>query len=133
MKGKISFLAGMALGYVLGSRAGRGSYEKITASLKGLAAKDSVQNAVAAVQKKVTTEAGEAVNKLVHRVLPSQSAGPDPKCGNNGSKAGSFEGRPLDTGPEVSDEFPDDALPGGEGQLWDERNPSNGHLPSSSE
>lgn len=131
MKGKTTFLAGMALGYVLGSRSGRSSYEKLSASMKDLLAQDSVQNVVESVKEKATTEAADGVHKLVNHVLPSKSAAPDPQH-NLGTKTGLSGGKPLDIGPEVSDEFPDDALPGGEGQLWSTQDPAGGHLPSPS-
>ncbi|MFC8302718.1 YtxH domain-containing protein [Specibacter sp. NPDC057265] len=133
MKAKLSFLAGAALGYVLGTRAGRESYEKIKASAQQAWSKDAVQDTVATVQDTVKTQAGEVVHKLVQQVLPGEKSDtPDAEAG--GAEQGSTEpsspnsktpssenglygsgGNPLDIVPEVSDEFPDAGL-GGEGQ-----------------
>lgn len=132
MKAKLSFLAGAALGYVLGTRAGRESYEKIKASAQQAWSKDAVQDTVATVQDTVKTQAGEVVHKLVQQVLPGEKSdtpdadsdtpaeGSEPSSPN--SKTPSSEnglygsgGNPLDIVPEVSDEFPDAGL-GGEGQ-----------------
>lgn len=131
MKAKLTFIAGMAFGYVLGSRAGRESYEKIKASAKAAWAKDAVQETVTAVQESVKDQAGDAINKLVHHVTPADTAGADSDHLAPGAPSVRRGNSPLDTVPEVSDEFPDAALPGGEGQQWKERNPSGGLPPKS--
>lgn len=121
MKFKLTFLAGLAAGYVLGTRAGRGNYEKIESSAKELWNKDQVQDAVSTIQESVKDQAGEAVHKLVEQVVPAPKQDQaraantlDSVSDPNSTTAAT----PMDIVPEVSDEFPDAALNGGEGQNW---------------
>ena len=132
MKAKLSFLTGAALGYVLGTRAGRESYEKIKSSAKAAWSKDAVQETVATVQDTVKTQAGEVVHKLVQQVHPSDSADSSDasdsseSAGKNTSLPSDMPdsetslygegGNPLDIVAEVSDEFPDAGLANGEDQ-----------------
>ncbi len=135
MKAKLTFLTGAALGYVLGTRAGRESYEKIKSSAKAAWSKDAVQETVATVQDTVKTQAGEVVHKLVQQVHPSDSSdssdasntsdSPE-SAGKNTSLTSDMPdsetslygegGNPLDIVPEVSDEFPDAGLAQDAGQ-----------------
>lgn len=121
MKTKLTSLAGMAVGYVLGTRAGRGSYEKIKASAKEFWAKDAVQDTVGTVQDAIKEHAGDAVHKLVQQVAPSHGGKPESGEHSPEMAADPSDGNPMDIAPEVSDEFPDTALPGGEGSQWRER------------
>lgn len=50
MKGKLVFAAGAAVGYVLGTRAGRARYEQIRVSAQKLWSSDPVQKGVSQVQ-----------------------------------------------------------------------------------
>jgi hypothetical protein len=59
MKGKILFLAGLGIGYVLGTRAGREQYEKIKASAARLWGDPRVQKQVDAVEGFVKDKAPE--------------------------------------------------------------------------
>jgi len=70
MKGKILFGAGIAAGYVLGSRSGRAAYEKLKARAAGLwesqPVQDKVTAATAAVKEKapeVSEQFGEAARR----------------------------------------------------------------------
>lgn len=131
MKAKLSFLTGAALGYVLGTRAGRESYEKIKSSAKAAWSKDAVQDTVATVQDTVKTQASEVVHKLVQQVHPSDSSDNSDTLdksdteGTSGSKSDTPDvekalygegGNPLDIVSEVSDEFPDAGLTHGADQ-----------------
>lgn len=124
MKAKLTFLAGLAAGYVLGTRAGRGSYEKIKASAKSIWDKDAVQETVTTVQHAIKDQAGEAAHKLVqqakhtHKPTPDASTPAGTGSGHQEAESGLPGGKPLDTTSKVSDEFPDAALTGGEGQNW---------------
>ncbi|WP_052135883.1 hypothetical protein [Arthrobacter sp. PAMC 25486] len=127
MKAKLSFLLGAAAGYILGARAGRSSYERIKASAKSAWAAEPIQETVAAVQDKFKKQTGSAVHKLVDQVIPSaksDTAGGTPADGPNSTGAS-----PLDIVPEVSDEFPDAALDGGESQHWREKHRSRRDQP----
>lgn len=127
MKAKLSFLAGAALGFVLGSRAGRENYDRLKASARSVWAHDSVQDTRALVQGFIQAQAGENVNKLLQQILPngkSKTGAPhaatSPRTGSDERKdldQPLGDGR-LDLAPEASDEFPDEALQGGEGQQW---------------
>lgn len=121
MKSKLTFVIGMGVGYVLGARAGRSSYEKIKTSAKTLWNKDQVQQTVINLQEGIKGQAGHAVHSLVEQVLPtshspSQSGPSNPEIGENSTT--SQEATPPDIVPEISDEFPDAALDGDEAEKW---------------
>lgn len=63
MKGKLGFVAGAAVGYVLGTRAGRKSYESLKSRVKSLWHTDQVQDAVANVESEIKDVAGGMVEK----------------------------------------------------------------------
>ncbi|MDN4643723.1 hypothetical protein [Arthrobacter sp. PsM3] len=70
MKGKLLFGAGIAAGYVLGSRSGRAAYEKLKARAAALWESQPVQDRVAAATDaakvkapEVTEQLGEAVRR----------------------------------------------------------------------
>lgn len=129
MKAKLTFLIGAGLGYVLGTRAGRDSYEKIKTSAQQAWSKDAVQETVATVQDTVKAQAGEVVHKLVQQVRPhdnpdesgsdattsGETSSPNSKTPSSENELYGSGGNPLDIVPEVSDEFPDSGLHG-EGQ-----------------
>lgn len=54
MRGKMSFLLGVAVGYVLGSRAGRERYEQIVRAAERVKANPTVQEAAGMVQAQTT-------------------------------------------------------------------------------
>lgn len=49
MKARLAFVAGLAAGYVLGTKAGRESYENIKRSVKSMLATEPAHEAVTAV------------------------------------------------------------------------------------
>jgi len=59
MKGKLAFVLGAAVGYVLGSRAGRERYEQLKRSAEQLWETDSVQRGVKVVQDAVDVRVGD--------------------------------------------------------------------------
>ncbi|MBG6215916.1 hypothetical protein IWX75_000353 [Arthrobacter sp. CAN_A6] len=78
MKNKLVFTAGMAAGYVLGSRAGRGSYEKIKTKATELWNNPTVQEKVSSTTESVKTKAPAMQEKLtgaLKRDKPSDSSG----------------------------------------------------------
>lgn len=62
MKGKILFIAGLGVGYVLGTRAGRERYEQIKAAARGLWNAPVVQRQVDTVQGFVKEKAPDVVD-----------------------------------------------------------------------
>ncbi|MFD3448568.1 YtxH domain-containing protein [Microbacteriaceae bacterium 4G12] len=85
MRGKLVFATGAAIGYVLGARAGRRSYEKIAARASALWNDEKVQKTVSdaqsfvkekapVVQQKVTETAKGAVGKVTGKGSSSGSS-----------------------------------------------------------
>lgn len=104
MKAKLAFVAGLGAGYVLGTRAGRGSYESIKRSVKSMWHTDAVQETVATVAKTVKDEAADVAEQLGRKV---KNAVP--------------HGKPTDeavTHPATADVDSDPALTDEEGQDW---------------
>ena len=64
MKGKLLFGAGIAAGYVLGSRSGRAAYEKLKARASALWESQPVQDKVAAATDAVKEKAPEVSEQL---------------------------------------------------------------------
>ncbi|WP_418956911.1 YtxH domain-containing protein [Streptomyces tritici] len=64
MRYKLTFVAGLALGYVLGSRAGRERYEEMKKSAQALAANPAVRNAC----ESAATTGRQAAGKAYHAV-----------------------------------------------------------------
>ena len=85
MRGKLVFVTGAAIGYVLGARAGRRSYEKIAARASAIWNDEKVQRTVSdaqsfvkekapAVQQKVTETAKGAVGKVTGKAQGSSES-----------------------------------------------------------
>ena len=64
MKGKLLFGAGIAAGYVLGSRSGRAAYEKLKARASALWESQPVQDKVTAAAEAVKEKAPEVTEQL---------------------------------------------------------------------
>jgi hypothetical protein len=62
-----SFLLGIAIGYVLGTRAGRERYEDIVALARRVAGSQTVQSTAGVVQAQVHQLAEQAKNRISHR------------------------------------------------------------------
>ena len=80
---KIRFLTGAALGYVLGTRAGRERYEQIMSSLQELTDSDLARQ----IKGEVTKRTGSSESTTSGMATPPVVVGPGPD-GNTGTKAG---------------------------------------------
>jgi hypothetical protein len=108
MKNRIVFVAGVAVGYVLGARAGRGSYEKLKANANELWNNPKIQETVSETTgalknrlPEVQEKAAEAVKKAQETVagrVRSADKGSTPGTGN-GAPADQGVGAPGATGP----------------------------------
>lgn len=86
MKAKLLFVAGLATGYVVGSRAGRSAYTALTESFRSARRSDAVQSAVGMV-KQVAQERVPALSAAVSTaaattasVAEAVSTAPDPEA-----------------------------------------------------
>ncbi|WP_049822084.1 hypothetical protein [Arthrobacter sp. H41] len=91
MKNKLVFTAGMAAGYVLGSRAGRGSYEKIKTKATELWNDPKVQEKVSSTTESVRTKAPAVQEKLTGALKRDKSS----DSSGSGSGSGSASGSPT--------------------------------------
>ena len=91
MKGKILFVAGAAVGYVLGARAGRGAYVKIKSQAESLWENPSVQKTVHQAEDFVKENAPVVGKRL-------QGA-----AGDAASKAKSVASKASDKADDVAD------------------------------
>ena len=64
---KLWFLAGIGIGFVLGSRAGRAPYERLRQNAQDLSARPEVKDTVASVTDSVTQVKDQVVAKALHR------------------------------------------------------------------
>ncbi len=74
MKGKFLFGTGMAAGYVLGTRSGRASYEKLKTRAEALWSSKPVQDKVAAASEAVKEKAPELTDQLAEAARRAGSA-----------------------------------------------------------
>ena len=65
---KLGFLAGAAVGYVLGAKAGRERYEQIRSTAQKLANHPTVQQAKTGVQDQASRLYGSTKDKISHKV-----------------------------------------------------------------
>ncbi|MEV7523295.1 YtxH domain-containing protein [Streptomyces sp. NPDC091371] len=78
MRYKVTFVVGLALGYVLGTRAGRERYEQLKKSARELAQNPAVRNAAETVGHTGRVYAGKAyavVSEKVGDAVPDALAG----------------------------------------------------------
>ena len=61
---KLAFIAGIAVGYILGARAGRKRYEQIRTAAKGLWETDSVQRGVHQAQEFAKERVGDVADSM---------------------------------------------------------------------
>ncbi len=64
---KLWFLAGIGIGFVLGSRAGLAPYERLRQNAQDLSARPEVKDTVASVTGSVTQVKDQVVAKALHR------------------------------------------------------------------
>jgi hypothetical protein len=88
MAGKISFLAGVGVGYVLGTRSGRGRYEQIAGKARELWDDPRVQEKAEQAQQVVTDKAGEAASKAASMVSEKVGSGGAGSSGSHVSSGG---------------------------------------------
>jgi hypothetical protein len=93
---KLTLLAGVGIGYVLGTRAGRERYEQIRSSVKKLASNPTVQSAAGKAQDTVTTQTSAAASAVAGKVSDKMSG----SGGTGGTSATSSgfsgaDGQPL--------------------------------------
>ena len=99
MPSKVTFFAGFATGYVLGSRAGRERYEQIRRAAKAFAGNPTVQRATSSLQQQAgdalstaRDKAAGAVSDRLHDKRPGwlgSSTGTTPAVGEPSWAAGS--------------------------------------------
>lgn len=70
-----SFLLGITIGYVLGTRAGRERYEDIVAAARRVAGSQTVQSTAGVVQAQLHGLAGQAKQRLHRTGIPIAANG----------------------------------------------------------
>jgi uncharacterized protein YjbJ (UPF0337 family) len=65
---KVTFLAGLALGYVLGTRAGRERYEQLRKTVRDLSQTPAVQTATRNAKQAAGSAAGRAADAVAGKV-----------------------------------------------------------------
>ncbi|MFH8485875.1 YtxH domain-containing protein [Streptomyces longisporoflavus] len=68
MRYRLTFVAGLALGYVLGTRAGRERYEKLKKSAREIAQNPAVRNTVESATQQGRDVAGKAFHSVSEKV-----------------------------------------------------------------
>jgi hypothetical protein len=68
MRSKATFLAGFAVGYVLGSRAGRARYEQIRQASRSFMANPTVQSTASTLQHQAEDALGTAKDKATSKI-----------------------------------------------------------------
>lgn len=102
MKNKLVFGAGLASGYVLGTRAGRESYEKIRTKAQQLWNNPKVQDKVAATTGTLKSKAPEVQGSLKGLLKKGGSEDGAKAPQNPGQDVGASGDSPLDVPPVVS-------------------------------
>ena len=98
---KMTFLAGVGVGYVLGARAGRQRYEQLKSSAQGVWTNPKVQETVSQAQDFASHKAPEVQHKVMetassvaHRVTEKVGSDSDTKATNGDRKGTSSDGEP---------------------------------------
>lgn len=94
----IIFAAGVAVGFVIGSRAGRGAYEDMRRKWRGFAESDTVQNVKGDVKDfagRAASDVGGKVSETVSKVTEKASAKIDEVTGKSGNDSGSASPSPA--------------------------------------
>lgn len=84
MRGKVMFIAGVGVGYVLGTRAGREKFDRMVAQARKFWESPTVQEAAGVVQAQATRLYGEgkqAVTGQVHKLQKNGNAATDAEEG----------------------------------------------------
>lgn len=72
---RISFLVGIGVGFVLGSRAGTGPYQQLEANVRKVLGQPAVQNTMNQVRDTAQQKANETAGKISD-ALPNQQPNP---------------------------------------------------------
>ena len=104
MKNKLVFAAGMAAGYVLGTRAGRERYEQLRTKAQELWESPKVQDTVASTTDTLKSKAPEVQDSLKGVLKKSGSGSKDgaKDPGTPGKDVGASGDLPLDVPPVVT-------------------------------
>ena len=98
MKNKLVFAAGMAVGYVLGTRAGRESYEQLKNKAQELWESPKVQDTVASTTDTLKSKAPEVQDSLKGVLKKDSGSGKGGKAkGGASGTTGPSGGNPRDT------------------------------------
>lgn len=106
MRMKAAFLLGSAVGYVMGTRAGREQFEKIRSSAQTLWSDPRVQEKVSGVQEQVREKAPELKSKVTGAVRSK-------KGGDSGSDTWSDDATSTDSLEAGGDLTADEYRPSG--------------------
>jgi hypothetical protein len=74
MRIKISFVTGLGLGFVAGTRAGRGVYDRLVGASRAVAAQPAVRRGAASVQERATSSAKAAVHTVADSTRDASAA-----------------------------------------------------------
>lgn len=118
MKGKILFVVGLGVGYVLGARAGRERYEQIRKAAEDVWNQPKVQEGVQTVKDFAMSRAGDVgdtvldgAKKFVAQVTQSQN-GKTTRSGTSASKPAATKASAPDAAPDASSSGAKSSTPG---------------------
>lgn len=109
MKAKLTFIVGLAVGYVVGTRVGRRGYESLKNNARALWATDKVQDTVQNLEDSIKEEARDLGSRLASKVSGEKDATAAEKAARSD----------VDSDPALNDEVGQDwadeggALPSG--------------------
>ncbi|MDR6611348.1 hypothetical protein [Leifsonia sp. 1010] len=84
----ITFAAGVAVGFIIGSRAGRGAYEDMRRKWRGFADSDTVQHVKGDVKDfagRAASDVGDKVSETVSKVTEKATSKIDEVTGKSGN------------------------------------------------
>ncbi|GAA2051569.1 hypothetical protein [Leifsonia soli] len=88
----ITFAAGVAVGFIIGSRAGRGAYEDLRRKWRGFADSDTVQHVKGDVKDfagRAASDVGDKVSETVSKVTEKATSKIDEVTGKSGNGSAS--------------------------------------------
>ncbi|HTP15158.1 MAG TPA: YtxH domain-containing protein [Streptosporangiaceae bacterium] len=106
---RITFLGGLAAGFVLGTRAGRERYEQMTKLARTIAASPAAQQAAGALQAQAAgllKSAGSTVTGRLQERVPRLAGGARNKIPGLRHRNGSTAHSETGGGPEASGNYP---------------------------
>jgi len=89
----ITFAAGVAVGFIIGSRAGRGAYEDMRRKWRGFAESDTVQHVKGDVKDfagRAASDVGDKVSETVSKVTEKATSKIDEVTGKSGNGSSSI-------------------------------------------